>query len=149
MSWIDGTRWCEIQLEGFRSRLWKTIFRISNRKYSPIFKCDMLALALLRTEIFFLLALRQNLDKNQNLDKQIILPKNSSQKFLPKNSSPKNPPKKFQKFPKDPKNLKQFLKKFLRFWKSPIPYIALGGWKPFRACWITKPTKKLQLSFGV
>ena len=44
-------------------------------------------------------------------------PKNSSQKFLPKKSP---------KFPK----------KFLRFWKYPIPYIALRGRKPVRACFI-------------
>ena len=29
---------------------------------------------------------------------------------------------------------KQFLKKLLRFWKYPIPYIALRGLKPFWAC---------------
>ena len=48
------------------------------------------------------------------------------QKILQKNS--KKIPNKFQKLPK------QFLKKFLRFWKYPIPYIALRGQKPFRAC---------------
>ena len=48
----------------------------------------------------------------------------------------KNPHKRFQK--KLPKNIqklsKQFLKKFLRFWKYPIPYITLGGQKLLRAC---------------
>ena len=139
-------------------------------------------------------ALRQTLDKNQNLEKQInpfhnqltltISTKNSSQKipskkflpqkknppkkFLPKTSSPKkflqkNPTKKFlqkkflpknsfinippkksskkfpQKFPKNSKKFPKkfpssFSKKFLRFWKYWIPYIALRGRKPFRTC---------------
>ena len=87
----------------------------------------MLALALLRIENF-LLALRQNLDKNQNLDKQInsnvnkeFLPKNSSQKIspkiLPKNFSQKIPPeknqKKIERTPQKFQNIsKQFLKNF-------------------------------------
>ena len=33
------------------------------------------------------------------------------------------------------KSSEQFLKKFSRFWKYPIPYIVLRGWKPFRACY--------------
>ena len=37
---------------------------------------------------------------------------------------------------------KQFLKKFLRFWKYPIPYIELRGRKPFRACWMIKLKSK-------
>ena len=49
-----------------------------------------------------------------------IFPKNPSKKYLQKNSPRKNPPKKIQKI--------------LWFWKYPIPYIALGGRKPFRAC---------------
>ena len=55
----------------------------------------------------------------------------------------KNPPKKYPKKSK----------KFLRFWKHPIPYIALGGWKPFWACFSfiplsfckLKQTKKLNV----
>ena len=121
-------------------------------------------------------AFRQNLDKDQNLDKQINSfyieikqrippkeflqkqssqknpPKNPSKKILPKNSCkifpPKNPSEKFQKIPKKSKQfpkifqqfLKKLLKKFLRFWKYPIPYIALGGRKPFRACYIHAST---------
>ena len=64
-----------------------------------------------------------------------FLPKNSSQKkssqknppkkFLPENYSNKNSPEKFPK--KIQKIPKQFMKKFLRFWKYPIPYIALRG----------------------
>ena len=76
--------------------------------------------------------------------------------FLPKKSFKKNPPKKFlqknfsKKFPKNlkrkiPKNSRKFpkkirkisklsLKRFLGFWKYPIPYIALRGRKPLRAC---------------
>ena len=48
-------------------------------------------------------------------------------------------PKEFQKnserIPKEfPKNSQKFPKKLPRLWKHPIPYIALGGWRPFRAC---------------
>ena len=120
--------------------------------------------------------LRQYLDKNQNLDKQVnsnvnkeFLPKKSSpkssqkilsekssqknphKKTLPKNSSKKIPPKNsskksLRKIPwklqknsiKIPKIYKQFLKKFVRFWKCPIPYIALGGRKPFWASFFQK-----------
>ena len=45
-----------------------------------------------------------------------------------------------KKFPKNPKNFpknwripKKFPPKLPRFWKYPIPYITLIGWKPFRA----------------
>ena len=74
-----------------------------------LFKCDVLAIALLRIE--------------------------NSTSFL---SLPQKISKKFQKIPKKfPKIFKQFfkklLKKFLRFWKYPIPYIALRGRNPFRA----------------
>ena len=72
--------------------------------YGFLFNCDMLALALLRIEIFFLpSAFRQNLDKSHkflsdsnNLAdfKDVFLPKNSPpqkkdphKKLLPKNSS--------------------------------------------------------------
>ena len=99
---------------------------------------------------------------------QIILPKKFSQKIslrkilqkiLRKNSlriSKKNP-KKIQKFPKFfpkiQKMSKQFLKKFIRFWKHPIPYIALGGRKPFRACfvasWVCKVSTLLAGSASV
>ena len=40
-------------------------------------------------------------------------------------------PQKNQEFPKH----SRITKKFPRFWKYPISYIALGGQKPFRACW--------------
>ena len=106
------------------------------------------------------LSLTQNLDKSHNLDKQInsfhiqitltMEAKNFSQKispqkflpkeFVPKNSSKTNPQKKFlKKFLKKysqkiPKKSKLFLKKLPRFWKYPIPYIALRGLKPFWAC---------------
>ena len=71
-----------------------------------IFKCNELELALLRIKILPPSALRQNLGKNKNLDRQInsysnnladfnnvnkeYLPKNSSQKILPKNPSKKS-----------------------------------------------------------
>ena len=66
-----------------------------------IFKCDVLAIALLRIKIF-LLAFRQNylkILKNTSIPCQFLL-SNSSQKNPPKKSSQKNPPKKFlQKIP--------------------------------------------------
>ena len=61
--------------------------------------------------------LRQNLDKNQNLDKQVnsnvnkeFLPKNSYQRIPPKKILPKNPPKKFLP--------RKFLQKIL--WKNSL-----------------------------
>ena len=60
-----------------------------------------------------------------------ILPKNSSQKIRQKKYLQKSPP---DKFPRNSKKFKKISKKFLRFWKYPNPYIALGGRKPFRAC---------------
>ena len=72
----------------------------------------------------------------KNLPKKIlqkILPKNPPKEILPKRSSQKNP--------KPPKKIQEKSKKFQNnssnsswFWKYPIPYIALGGRKPFRAC---------------
>ena len=107
-----------------------------------IFKCDLLALALLRTEIFFLLALRQNLDKNQNLDKQILLPNKSSQKFHTKNSSPKQSFQKISKIPKKSKKFKTISQKIPKILKiSNSLYITLGGLKPFRVCFYLKYKK--------
>ena len=67
---------------------------------------------------------------------KIILYSSQSKEFLPKNPLKKylqkNPTKKFPQ--KNQKNSEQFLKKFIRFWKYPFPYIVLGGRKPFRAC---------------
>ena len=89
-----------------------------------------------------------------NINKE-FLPKSSSQKappkkillkkFLPKHFYQKNPPEKFlpknfsqkslKKFSQQIQKIsKQFFKKILRFWNHPIPYIALRGRKPFRAC---------------
>ena len=75
---------------------------------------------------------------------QKIRPKNSSKKILWKNfkknfkknskqiqQNPKNSPKISEKIQKISK---QLLKKFPIFRKCPISYIALGGRKPFRAC---------------
>ena len=91
----------------------------------------------------------------QRIPPKEFLPKKSSQKsfqrippkkFCQKNSSKKSSgkiPKKFQKkfqkkqTKKFQKNSKQFLQNFLRFWKYLIPYIALRGRKPFRACFET------------
>ena len=73
---------------------------------------------------------------SQKIPPKNILPKNSSQKIHTKISS-QNIPKKIQKISK------KFLKKFLRFWKYPIPYIALGGRKPFRACFIEYLTQNV------
>ena len=57
-------------------------------------------------------------------------------RILPKKSSKKNSSQKILlKISQQIQKIsKQFLKNFLRFWKYPIPYIALGGRKPFRAC---------------
>ena len=52
------------------------------------------------------------------------LNKNFSKKILPN-----NPPKESSQ-----KISTQFLKKILKFWKYPIPYITLRGRKPFWAC---------------
>ena len=107
----------------------------------------------------FLLAFRQNLDKQINSPK-----KQSSQKSSPKNPLKINPPKKillkksFQKI--SPKKFLQniFAKKFLKksFRNIPknfqtisqkipnnlkIPYIALRGRKPFRACFFFLSSK--------
>ena len=78
---------------------------------------------------------RHNFPKNssQTIPPQKILPK----KFLQNNSSKKIPPKKIllndsKKIPQNIQKIsKQCLKKFLRFWKYSIPYIALRGPKPF------------------
>ena len=76
----------------------------------------------------------------------IILPKNPPKKFLPKNSSkkflPKNSSKKFSQknippkksFRKIPKKFQTISQKNPKFWKYPIPYIALRSQKPFWAC---------------
>ena len=71
----------------------------------------MLALALLAKDLNF--PLRQNLDKNQNLDKQIN--SNVNKEFLPKNPLEKFP-KKSQKISKNPpKNPKKFPNNFSKF----------------------------------
>ena len=52
-----------------------------------LFKCDVLAIALLRIEnSTSFLSLSQDLDKNQNFDKQVN--SNVNKEFLPKKSSP-------------------------------------------------------------
>ena len=85
-------------------------------------------------------AFRQNLDKDQNLDKQI-----NSKKILQKNSQKtskqilKFRPKKSKKIQKNFQTISQNIPKFSKY---PIPYIALRGRKPFRAFL----TKKLMLS---
>ena len=76
--------------------------------------------------------------------KKKFRPINSSQKcppkkFLQKNFDPKilqkNSPKKSQKIPnKIQKNPKTISEKIPKILKKTIPYIALGGHKPFRAC---------------
>ena len=53
--------------------------------------------------------------------------------------------KKIQEFPKH----SRITKKFPRFWKYPIPYIALGGRKPFRACLSNNQPLKKFLSLAV
>ena len=77
----------------------------------------------------------------QKIPPKKILPKNFSQNIFPKKFLQKIPPKNSQKIlntipPKNQKICKQFFKKFLRFWKYPIPYIGLRSWKPFRALFI-------------
>ena len=69
-----------------------------------------------------------NIQNNFNNANKEFLTKSSLQKIPPKKFLPKESSKKIQKISK------WFLKKFLRFWKYPIPYIALRGRKPFRAC---------------
>ena len=72
------------------------------------------------------------------------VPKNPPQKILPKdppkNFSQKIPPKKFGQKSSSKKSSwkisKEFRKKFLRFWKHPISFIALKGRKPFQACFL-------------
>ena len=100
---------------------------------------------------------RKSWQKNQSLSYSNIF-NNVNKEFLPKNpfqkvpptkkiSPPKNPLKIFlpnkssqnsfktKKVPKNsPKKSKKFLKKFLGFWQYQLPYIALKGEKPFRAC---------------
>ena len=60
---------------------------------------------------------------------------------------PKNSTKNSQRTPKElPKNSPQNAKTFPRFWKNPIPFIALRGRKPFRACLIfQRPSRTLSL----
>ena len=97
---------------------------------SNFLKCDELALVLLKIEILLpSSALRQNLDKEIN--------SNVNKEFLPKNSSMKIPnkfPKKSKENPKIWKKIQTISQKILRFWKYPIPYIALRARKSFRAC---------------
>ena len=74
---------------------------------------------------------------SQKISPKTFLPKHSSKIIPQKKSSKKILEKlspKFQKIskysPKNPKYSKQFLKKFLKFWKYQIPYIALRGRRP-------------------
>ena len=80
---------------------------------------------------------------DKTLTKTKILTNKSILFILPKNSQRifKKIPQKCQRipteFPKKSQKIPQKIrlpKKFLRFWKYPIPYIALRGRKPFRAC---------------
>mgnify|MGYP006975828853 CR=1 FL=1 len=92
---------------------------------------------------FFFLPLRQNYSKiltKSSISYYFLI--NSSQKIPPKKFSQKNPPKKSsQKIPlkkfswEIPKNFLKKPRNFLTIWKYPIPYIALGGRKPFRVCY--------------
>ena len=115
-----------------------------------------LALALLKIEIFLPSFSIETKSWQKSKSWQTINPfhiqitltmswKNSSQKVHPKKTTPKKflqkksskniPPKNPQKFPPKIQNIsKQFVKKIIRFWKYTIPYIALRGQKPFRAC---------------
>ena len=123
------------------------------------FKCDELAIALLRTEILPF-AFRQNLDKtkswqtNQFQCKQRILPKEflplkSCKTMLPKNAPKKNsakkiPPKNSSKksnYKKIPKNLKKIANNFSKNSKFLKIYNSLHR-KPFRACWVQFPLVK-------
>ena len=81
---------------------------------------------------------------SQRIPPKEFHPKNSIQRippkeFHPKNSSQKILPKKFLQKNSSKKSSKRIPKKFQAtsqkiFWKYPIPYIALRGRKPFRAC---------------
>ena len=88
----------------------------------------------LNSSFFLPSALRQDLNKNQK-----FLPKNSSQKLPPKNFLEKkflqnNPPQKFSKnYKRTTRKFQTISQKFYDF-ENPIPYIALRGQKPFRAC---------------
>ena len=126
-----------------------------------IFKCDELAshfkgskfLALLFLLYWDKILTKTKILTNQRIPLKKILPKNPPKKILPKNFSKKINPKKSapkkssRKIPKEisikiPKSSKQYLKKILRFWKYPIPYIALRGRKSFRACCSEKSSKR-------
>ena len=76
-----------------------------------------------------------------------IHPKHFCHNLLSKNSSKQISPKKFlpENSKKNPKKIrkisKKILKKLLRFWKYPIPYIAIRGRTPFRAFFIFRKQK--------
>ena len=82
---------------------------------------------------------KQFLTKNPlKISSQKIPHKNFSKKFLQRNSFKKILLKNSQNIPR---NIQKISKKFRRFWKYPISFIAPGGWKPFRACYpIKSPT---------
>ena len=69
---------------------------------------------------------------SQRIPRKISPNFSKSPQISPQNSQ--NIPKKFQRN-------SRINKKFPRFWKYPIPYIAHGVGKPFRACWCEKPTE--------
>ena len=71
-------------------------------------------------------------NSSQKNSSQKIHPNNFSQKIHTKKSSQKIPRNFFKKSNENPKI---FLILNI-FWKYPIPYIALRGRKPFRACFI-------------
>ena len=121
-------------------------------KFQPIFKCDMLALALLRIEIFLLLPSfsieTKSWQKHQSLSDSNNLAdfNNGNKEFLPKKSSPKKilPKKSPQKNPlKTPS--KKFLPKIFRQ-KNFLPKIPSEKFpKKFKK--ISKKSPKIQKHF--
>ena len=114
-------------------KLWYPLFRVrwicnrtsKNLKYSSFLPPLLLGKILTKTQILIYKSIRNNLADFNNVNKE-CLPKKSFQKispkkFLQKNSSQKIPPQ------KNPKNFQTISQNILRFWKYPIPYIALRG----------------------
>ena len=105
---------------------------------------------------FIEIKLPQNLDKNINsllISTKEFLPKNSSKKNSPKNPPKKYLPKKSSKkvlLKNSPPKSKNFPSNISKNFQDPIPYIALGGRKPFRACltgWLISPCILLKLNW--
>ena len=108
------------------------------------FQCDELAIALLRIEnspSFFFNP--KSWQTSQFQCKQRIPPQKILPTILPKDT----PTKSSQTIPQiNPKKFQKILKKFLRFWKYPIPYIGLVQ---FKTCaWIVFYSRGMKFTLG-